>query len=196
MNNETRILGLLEQKGYITVEEVEREGISRRFLSLMVNKNKINRLSRGLYALPDELDDEFFIIDFKSKNSVFSNMTALYFHGLCDRIPLKYDVTVRNEYKGSLQKDDKVNLFYVKRENIDLGLINMITNYGNSVRVYDVERSICDIIKNKRRFDLELYNKAVRDYYYSKTKETNRLYDYADILGIYKKVKKTFEVLT
>ena len=76
----------------------------------MVTKGKINRLSRGVYSLPHELDDEFLIINSKSKNAVFSNMTALYFHELCDRIPIKYDVTVtvRSEYKGFFQQNNKV----------------------------------------------------------------------------------------
>ena len=196
MDNESKILNLFKTNIYITTKEVEKTGIPRRFLSFMVEKNKINRVSRGVYSLPNELDDEFFIINSKSKNAIFSNLTALYFHGLSDRIPIKYDVTVKRDYKGSLQKESNINLYYVKKEYINLGLSSVKTNYGNTVRVYDIERSICDIIKNKNKLDLELYNKAIRNYFYSKTKDTNKLYDYAKKLGIYDKVRKTFEVLT
>ncbi len=196
MNNENKILNLLKKNPYITTKEVEETGISRRFLSFLVEKNKIKRLSRGVYSLPDELKDEYFIINSKSKYAVFSNLTALYFHGLCDRIPIKYDVTVKNDYSGSLQKNRDINLYYVKKEHINLGLFNTKTNYGNQVRVYDIERSICDIIKNKNKLDLELFNKAIRGYYYSKDKNTSKLYAYAKKLAIYDKVRKTFEVLT
>lgn len=196
MNNENKILNLFKTNTYITTKEVEKAGISRRFLSFMVDKNKINRLSRGVYSLPNELTDEYFIINSKSKNAVFSNLTALYFNGLSDRIPIKYDVTVKSDYRGSLQKESNINLYYVKKEYINLGLSDFKTNYGNIVRVYDIERSICDIIKNKNKLDLELYNKAIRNYFYSKTKDTNKLYDYAKKLNIYEKVRKTFEVLT
>ena len=193
MSNEHKILDLFKTKKYITTKEVENVGISRRFL---VAKNKIIRLSRGIYTLPNELEDDYFIIGNKSKYAIFSNLTALYFHGLCDRIPVKYDVTVKSGYKGSLQKNDNINLYYVKKENFELGLTTIETNYGNNIRVYDVERSICDIIKNKNKLDLELFNKAIRNYYYSKNKNIIRLYDYAEKLGIYEKVRNTFEVLT
>lgn len=196
MSNEHKILDLFRAKKYITTKEVENVGISRRFLGFLVAKNKIIRLSRGIYTLPNELDDDYFIIGNKSKYAIFSNLTALYFHGLCDRIPVKYDVTVKSGYKGSLQKNDNINLYYIKKENFELGLTNIETNYGNNVRVYDVERSICDIIKNKNKLDLELFNKAIRNYYYSKNKNIIRLYDYAEKLGIYEKVRNTFEVLT
>lgn len=196
MSNEHKILDLFKTKKYITTKEVENVGISRRFLGFLVAKNKIIRLSRGIYTLPNELEDDYFIIGNKSKYAIFSNLTALYFHGLCDRIPVKYDVTVKSGYKGSLQKSDNINLYYIKKENFELGLTNIETNYGNNVRVYDVERSICDIIKNKNKLDLELFNKAIRNYYYSKNKNIIRLYDYAEKLGIYEKVRNTFEVLT
>lgn len=196
MNNEHKILDLFKAKKYITTKEVENVGISRRFLGFLVAKNKIIRLSRGIYTLPNELDDDYFIIGNKSKYAIFSNLTALYFHGLCDRIPVKYDVTVKSGYKGSLQKNDDIHLYYIKKENFELGLTTIETNYGNNVRVYDVERSICDIIKNKNKLDLELFNKTIRNYYYSKNKNIIRLYDYAEKLGIYEKVRNTFEVLT
>ncbi|WP_301082421.1 type IV toxin-antitoxin system AbiEi family antitoxin domain-containing protein [Thomasclavelia cocleata] len=196
MSNEHKILDLFKTKKYITTKEVENVGISRRFLGFLVAKNKIIRLSRGIYTLPNELEDDYFIIGNKSKYAIFSNLTALYFHGLCDRIPVKYDVTVKSGYKGSLQKNDNINLYYVKKENFELGLTTIETNYGNNIRVYDVERSICDIIKNKNKLDLELFNKAIRNYYYSKNKNIIRLYDYAEKLGIYEKVRNTFEVLT
>lgn len=196
MNSEHKILDLFRTKKYVTTKEVENVGISRRFLGFLVAKNKIIRLSRGIYTLPNELEDDYFIIGNKSKYAIFSNLTALYFHGLCDRIPVKYDVTVKSGYKGSLQKNDNINLYYVKKENFELGLTTIETNYGNNIRVYDVERSICDIIKNKNKLDLELFNKAIRNYYYSKNKNIIRLYDYAEKLGIYEKVRNTFEVLT
>ena len=196
MSNEHKILDLFKTKKYITTKEVENVGISRRFLGFLVAKNKIIRLSRGIYTLPNELEDDYFIIGNKSKYAIFSNLTALYFHGLCDRIPVKYDVTVKSGYKGSLQKSYNINLYYIKKENFELGLTTIETNYGNNIRVYDVERSICDIIKNKNKLDLELFNKAIRNYYYSKNKNIIRLYDYAEKLGIYEKVRNTFEVLT
>lgn len=196
MSNEHKILDLFRVKKYITTKEVENVGISRRFLGFLVAKNKIIRLSRGIYTLPNELEDDYFVIGNKSKYAIFSNLTALYFHRLCDRIPVKYDVTVKSGYKGSLQKKDNINLYYIKKENFELGLTTIETNYGNNVRVYDVERSICDIIKNKNKLDLELFNKAIRNYYYSKNKNIIRLYDYAEKLGIYEKVRNTLEVLT
>jgi predicted transcriptional regulator of viral defense system len=194
MNNETKILNLLKQNNYVTTKEVEDLDINRKFLSNLVKKKKLVRVARGIYSLPNELSDEYYIISSKSKHAVFSNLTALYFHALNDRIPLDYDVTVRNDYSGSLQKEENVNLYYVDEKDLNIGRVTIKTNLGNEVDVYDVERSICDIIKNKNRLDLELFNKTIRNYFYSSNKDINKLYNYAKKLNILKKVKNTFEV--
>lgn len=106
-------------------------------------------------------------------------MTALYLHGLSNRIPIKYDISIKSGYKGSLQKEENVNLFYTKNEVLDLGVINYQLDSGHIIRVYDLDKTICDIIKNKKKIDAEIFNKAIREYFYSKKKNTLRLYKYA-----------------
>ena len=143
----------------------------------------------------NELVDEFVILQSKSKNAIYSNMTALYLHGFSNRIPLKYDITINNGYNGSLQKNKRVNLFYIKKELLELGVINYKLDSGNIIRVYDLDKTICDIIKNKKKIDAEIFNKAIREYFYSKKKNTLKLYEYAKKMNIYDKVRDTFEVL-
>ena len=86
--------------------------------------------------------DEFVILQSKSKYAIYSNTTALYLYGFSNRIPIKYDITVKNGYKGSLQKEDNVNLFYTKKELLDLGVINYKLDSGNVIRVYDLDTDI------------------------------------------------------
>lgn len=66
---------------------------------------------------------------------------------------------------------------------------------GNIIKIYDLEKTICEIIKNKKKIDAELFNKAIREYFYSKNKNTLKLYEYAKKMNIYNKVRGTFEAL-
>ena len=90
---------------------------------------------------------------------------------------------------------DNLNLFYTKKELFNLGEIVYRLDSGNLIKVYDLERTICDVIKNKNRLDQELVNKALRKYFYSKEKNTLKLYEYAKKMKIYKKVRSVFEIL-
>ena len=194
MKYENSILKLFKN-GYLTTKAVDENNIPRFYLTKLIRDNKIERVSRGVYIKKNVLADEFVILQSKSKNAIYSNTTALYLHGFSDRIPIKYDITINNGYNGSLQKEDNVNLFYTKKELLGLGVINYKLDSGNIIKVYDLEKTICDIIKNKKKIDAEIFNKAIREYFYSKKKNTLKLYEYAKKMNIYNKVRDTFEVL-
>ena len=119
MKYEDKIFSLFKN-GYLTTEEVNNHNIPRVYLTKLLKEDKIERISRGLYIEKNVLLDEFMILQSKSKNAIYSNMTALYLHGFSNRIPIKYDITINNGYNGSLQKEDNVNLFYTKKELLDL----------------------------------------------------------------------------
>ena len=195
MKYEERIMDLFNN-GYLKTSLVVKENIPKVYLTKLVKLGKIERVSRGLYTNKKEISDELLILQNKSKYAIYSNMTALYFLGFSNRLPIKYDITVPNGYKGTLQNNSKVNLYYIKKEYSNIGIITIKDNYNNDIRIYNLEKSICDIIRNKNRIDRELYNKAIRDYYYSKDKDTLKLYDYAKKMNIYNKVKSTFEVFS
>ena len=194
MEYENKILNLFKND-YLTTKKVVENNIPRSYLSKLTKDNKIERISRGVYIKKNTLVDEFVVLQSKSKYAIYSNTTALYIHGFSNRIPIRYDITVKSGYKGSLQKEDNVNLFYTKDELLNLGVINYKLNSGNIIKVYDLDKTICDIIKNKKKIDAEIFNKAIRDYFYSKKKNTLKLYEYAKKMNIYNKVRDIFEVL-
>lgn len=194
MEYENKILNLFKN-GYLTTKDVTDNNIPRTYLTKLIKENKIERVSRGVYIKKNVLVDEFVVLQSKSKYAIYSNTTALYLHGFSNRIPIRYDITIKSGYKGSLQKEENVNLFYTKNELLDLGVINYKLDSGNIIRVYDLDKTICDIIKNKKKIDAEIFNKAIREYFYSKKKNTLKLYEYAKKMNIYNKVRDTFEVL-
>ena len=193
MEYESKILKLFNN-GYLITKDVTDNNIPRTYLTKLIKKNKIERVSRGVYIKKNVLVDEFVILQSKSKYAIYSNTTALYLHGFSNRIPIRYDITVKSGYKGSLQKEKNINLFYTKKELLELGVINYKLDSGNIIRVYDLDKTICDIIKNKKKIDAEIFNKAIREYFYSNKKNTLKLYEYAKKMNIYNKVRDTFEV--
>ena len=193
MEYESKILKLFKN-GYLTTKDVTDNDIPRTYLTKLIKENKIERVSRGVYIKKNVLVDEFVVLQSKSKYAIYSNTTALYLHGFSNRIPIKYDITIKSGYKGSLQKGKNVNLFYTKKELLELGVIDYKLDSGNIIRVYDSDKTICDIIKNKKKIDAEIFNKAIREYFYSKKKNTLKLYEYAKKMNIYNKVRDTFEV--
>ncbi len=196
MNFYDKILKLIEKNnGYVTTKEVVENGINKIFLTNMVRNGKLVRISKGYYGLPDYIEDEYYKISSKSKNARFSLATALYLHNLSDRTPLVYNITLPFGYNGALQKEKKVILNFVNRKILDLGMIEMTSPFGMKIKVYDVERTICDIIKSKNKMDAEIFSKALKEYAKSKNKNLSKLTKYAKAMNIEKKVSEYMEVL-
>ena len=194
MKYKNEILKLFNN-GYLTTKDVVEHDIPRIYLSRLVQERVIERVGRGVYIKSNEIPDDMVILQKKSKNAIYSHMTALYLYGLSNRIPIKYDITVNQGYNGKLQTENNVNLFYIKRNLLELGLTSYNLSSGYKIKIYNLERTICDIIKNKNRLDQEIVNKAIREYFYNKNKNILKLYEYAKKLKIYDKVRNTFEVL-
>ena len=196
MSNSDRIIKLAkENNGYITSKQVKNANINTVDLTRLVKKKKLERISRGLYMLPDNFIDDYYKYQLKSKNCIFSHATALYFYDLSDRTPLYFDITVPYEYNGSLTKDKNIILHYVKKEVLTLGLTTIKSPFGTEIKVYDEERTICDIVKNRNHMDKEIFIKALQRYAKSKNKDLFKLIKYAKKLKIEKKIIEYMEVL-
>ena len=196
MNNYDKILVLVEKNnGYITTKEVVENGIDRIYLSNLIKKGRLERICRGFYGLSNYYYDGYYRISSMSQYARFSLATALYYHNLSDRVPIKFDVTVPSGYSGSLQKEKGVNLNYVDKKFIDLGVIEVATVSGTKVKMYDMERTICDIIKNRKKMDPEIFSKALKEYAKRSDKDIRKLRIYAEKLKIEDKVYQYMEIL-
>lgn len=196
MNNEEKILREMQKNnGMITTNDVEQMGIARKTLTRMLEKGLIERESQGLYVLPNSWGDEYYNLIFSSKNVVFSHATALFLHGLSERVPLIYEITVINGYNASLKSRENVELYFVNKDIFELGKIEIESPQGKIVPIYDIERTLCDMLKSKQNQDIEIIKYAFKTYVKSSKKDIYKLIEYAKKLKVDKEVNTYLEVL-
>ena len=176
-----------ENNGYITTKQLENFGISRNYLSIMTKKKMIERVAKGIYIDATKIEDVYYVLSISTPKIIYSHMTALYFHNLSIKAPDNcFDITVTKKYNNPKLK--KHNVFYVADKYYDIGIIEIKTPQGNKVKVYDMERCICDIIRSKKRMDFEHVKYAVKEYLKRKDNNLIKLSKYADIFGIKEEV--------
>jgi predicted transcriptional regulator of viral defense system len=73
--------------------------------------------------------------------------------------------------------------------------IKEINIQGNIVKIYDLEKTICDCIRYRNKIGIDIVKEALNEYIKKKEKNINKLIEYAKITGIYSITKKYFEVL-
>ena len=196
MDNISEVNNLIkENNGIITSKDVENLSINRRILTRMVERGLIERVSRGVYVGIDTIEDTYFTTQIICKKGIFSHETALYFHNLSDRTPIKYQLTIPSGYNTKLLKDKKYKFFYVKQELYKLGITDTITPYGKTIKLYDVERTICDIVRNKNKIEPSLFVDAMQRYVDRKDRDFIKLYEYAKEFKIEEEIRKYIEVL-
>lgn len=179
--------------GYVTSKELSNLGIHRMYLNIMKEKGMIEKVGNGIYIDSSKIEDNYFVFSLELPNIVYSHITALYFHGLSIKAPNdKYDITVPNNYFNYKIKNH--NVFYVNRDIYELGLMQVDTPMGNKVKVYDIERCICDIIRSKNRMDSEFVKYSIREYIKRKDKDLIKISKYADKMGIKKEVMDFMEL--
>lgn len=196
MNDLEKILQLIQRNnGYITTKEIVDNGLSKMALKRLCDNGLLKRVSTGYYSLPNMIDDDYYKIISKSKNAVFSYTTSLFLHELSDRTPLYFDVTVPRGYGGPLQNIDVVSLHYVDNNILNLGMEIIKSPFGMDIKCYDVERTICDIIKDKNNMDKEIYTKALKWYAEKKDKDMLKLSKYSKKLNIEKEVAEIMQLI-
>ena len=186
---------LKKNNGVIETYQVEDLGINNKVLTRMIERGLIERVARGTYIGADTFEDEYFITQAICKKGIFSHETALYFHDLCDRTPIKFQLTVPTNYNNILIKNKNYQFFYLKDELYEIGITEMKTPYGNKVKVYDLERTICDIIRNKKKIEIALFTDAMKRYADRKDRNSIKLHKYAKIFNIEDELRKYLEVL-
>lgn len=184
-----------DQNGVVMTSDLARFGIPRTYLSILEKNREIERVSRGVYKTPSAMEDEMFIFQSKYKSSIYSHETALFLHDLTDRNPLKFSISVPSGYHSSSLKDSGHKVFYISRNLFDLGVISTQSPHGNEIRVTNLERAICDILRSRNQVDVQYITNALKRYAARKEKNINLLYDYAISFRVQKIVRQYIEVL-
>lgn len=169
--------------------------IPRWVLAKLCSDGILQRITRGQYIFFDEMQDELLSIAKRSASLVFSHETALFLHGLSDRVPFEHTVTVPSNRVPSKVILRECKVYYIKPGLFELGKAVLTTPAGNTVGAYDLERTICDIIRSRSRVGSETFLAALKAYAASPKKDLNRLDSYAGQMRLKKVVRKYMEVL-
>ena len=179
---------------FFTSQAVE-AGLNRQQLSNFVKSGILERTDRGVYIKPDGLDDALFWLQQRAKKILYSHETALFLHRITDRTPIQYSITVPSSYKTSETLKKSCKVYYIKKDLIDLGKIQKPSGMGHSIITYDLERTLCDIIRSRNKIDTQIVIEAVKQYSQNKLKNLHRLYEYAEMFGLVKIIHRYMEVL-
>ena len=184
----------LSQSGTVTTKQITAAGLHRGVLKKLVENGDLYRFDRGIYICNNSWEDELYLLQHKYGRGIYSHDTALYLLGYSDRTPVKYIMTFPKGYNAPSLKKENIDIKRVVPENYSFGIISLTSPCGNPIRVYNLERTLCDILRG-RGSDIQIIAPAMKRYAASKGKDIHKLIKYADQLHVKSKVLRYMEVL-
>lgn len=186
---------LKTQDGMLRTEQAVSAGISKPVFYNYVRSRDLERVVHGMYLSKDTWVDAMYLLHLRFSQVVFSHDTALFFHDLTDREPLQYTVTVKTGYNPTNLKEEGVQVFTIKVELHEVGLTTLQTPFGHDVPVYDMERTICDLLRSRSRIEKQAIRDALRIYASRRNKNLRTLMRYAELFRVEKILRPYLEVL-
>ena len=195
MTNMEKLQNLIkENNGIVTTADLKAHDIARAYLKIFIDKGWLEKVERGVYCEPGIWDDEMFNLQHRFTKGVFSHNTALYLHGFSDRTPLTYEMTFPQGYNPTSAQKENVKARTVLPKFYKLGMTEIDTSSGKKVVVYDLERTLCDMVKDTKT-DKQILLPALKDYVRSKEKNISKLMTYATALKVENKMRNYMEIL-
>ena len=187
---------LLESNnGFIKTSEALKAGVSKTHLGTYVQKRGLERVAHGLYMSTDAWEDDLYVIQTRYPLAVFSHETALYLLALAEREPMRYALTLNAGASTTALARQGIKVYRVRAELFDIGVMETHTPTGHTVRVYNPERTVCDLIRSRKHIDIQDLQEAIKGYVRSKDKNIPLLMRYAKSFSVEKTLQQYLEVL-
>lgn len=196
MTNTQKLLKLAqENNGIVTNAMVVSVGIPRGTLKYLSDTHVLEKVARGVYTLPEAWEDEFVNIQTQFKRGIFSLGTALFLCDLTDRTPSRFHMVFPSTYNLSGPKRKQIICSSSKEPLYSLGVVDLKTPGGNTVRGYCAERSLCDVLRPRNHVDIQVISDAFKRYASWKRKNIPLLSEFARRLRVEEKLRTYLEVL-
>lgn len=122
-------------------------------------------------------------------------LSALSYYELTTYNPWEYQIAIhRSSKKPKLPDYPPIKIFYLADAQYNIGIDEVDIN-GSVVRIYDREKTICDMVRYREKLGMDLMKEGLRNYLKSSNKNITKLVSYADRLRIQTVLQKYLEVL-
>lgn len=185
----------IDTSGMLLTKNAIQGGIKKDEFYRFIATNHFEKVAHGMYLSPEAWEDESFVLHQRCPQAVFSHDEALFYHGLTDREPMQQTLTIYSGYNTQKLKESGIKVFTIKKELLNVGKIEVENSYGHKIPVYDLERTICDLMRSRRYFEIQDFQTAIKTYVKRPDKDLNKLMTYAPLFHVEKRIRQYMEVL-
>ena len=165
-------------------------GFDSRKINKLIEDDAIERIKYGYYILADSMPDEKVVISKLFPEAVIFLESALYYYGYTERVPNKWQIAVEKHSNPDKFNNGfmQIEPFFIVEKFHDIG-ISEIKENNSKIKIYDLDKTICDVLRYEKKLDNEVFTNAIKKYINDENKNVNNLVKYSKKLNIYNKMQ-------
>lgn len=170
-------------KGYVGTRKLLEEGFSNRQIAVLTREGYLEKICYGVYWLNGRgydkpLDYKCIEVCLSAPGAVVCMDSAFYYQGVIEVEPDCLSVVTERTDRRVLNMNFPVKRHYFSKSNFEIGLKKIETEYG-CYFIYNIERSVCDIMRLEARDIEEILSEVYKNEYQKK-----RLLKYTELLRV------------
>lgn len=174
--------------GYAKMNQLREAGFQTRDIKKLVDDGKIEKVKSGLYKIWDFIDGEtvnpsFIDVCKASPSSVICLISALDYHELSTINPSSIYAAIPKSKKPPVINYPPIKFYYWENSIYETGIMEIKTKSG-IVKIYNKEKTICDLFRYRNKLGEDIALEALKNYLRSKDFNLNKLRQYANKMRI------------
>ncbi len=179
--------------GFISSADAKKASLYNQLL-YETRTGRIVRVRRGVYAINDGLAKQMIDVETLVPGGVLCLYSAWSFHELTTQIPQAYNIAVERSRRITLPDFPPIELSFMSQKAYELGVKEFVVD-GFKVKIYDLEKSVCDAIKYRNKIGLDVSSEIFKSYLSRKDRDITLLYEYASQLRVEKKIDELIKFM-
>ena len=166
------------QGGYIRAKDIKNNRPMYDQLLSEVGKGNVMRLRNGIYALPDTMASTMVDVEKIVPDGIVCMYSAWAYYELTTKLPPNICIAIDKKRKVTLPYYPPISLYYWSVNTLEIGTTAQQIN-GYKVRIYDIEKSVCDAIKFRNKVGIDISSEILKNYLKRLDRNLTRLNEYA-----------------
>lgn len=186
-----------ENGGYYRTSQFSQRKITSRQIASLLEQGVISKIARGCYKLnSDDADqfEQFVEICIANPSAVIYLDSAISYHQLSNLNPHTIVFAVPREERTLPDLNIPIRRHFVSKHIYELGIIPIATGSG-SFKIYDLDKTVCDVVKHRNKLGNEVLSEVLNNYLKKDGKNISNLVKYAKVMRLEKIMMQYLGVL-
>ncbi len=192
------ILDLAAERGLIRPRDLTERGLPTVALTRLVRQGRLQRVARGLYALPDRPVSEHNAlaeVARKHPQAIVCLLSALRLHDLTTQSPFEVWLAIPNKARAPKMDYPPLRIVRFSGAALTRGVEDHVID-GVPVRVTGVARTVADCFKFRNKIGLDVALESLQEAWRAKRASMDELWRYATLCRVANVMRPYMESLS